>query len=246
MAQTEELIKLAFDMKKALLAVYDLEAIILFGSLGRGEGDEFSDVDLLLVIETDQDVATLGMEISEYLDPISKNKHIIVKTPRDYCTQRDVPGTIVFSAVNEGRILFDKKGWQEMYIPLDSYDSRKNEIIKLEYIRKAYDFLTQANTFLKKRNLFRCRDAARFGVARAIKGIFVKHDIEPPRDLGLVNLLSKAKNLEPGLVEHHRFFRELEDCCPNDADILEVQRISDILDRTVRVVNSIIVSYSPT
>jgi predicted nucleotidyltransferase len=49
----------AVEWKEALLDAYDPEVVILFGSLGRGDGDEFSDVDFLVVIKTDRDTKTL-------------------------------------------------------------------------------------------------------------------------------------------------------------------------------------------
>jgi predicted nucleotidyltransferase len=42
MSATAEQMRMALDLKEAILKAYDPEAIILFGSLGRGDGDEFS------------------------------------------------------------------------------------------------------------------------------------------------------------------------------------------------------------
>jgi len=53
MVHTAEQMRLAMALKEALLDAYDPEAMILFGSLGRGDADDFSDVDLLIVMETD-------------------------------------------------------------------------------------------------------------------------------------------------------------------------------------------------
>ena len=76
MARIEKQIRLAMALKEALLDAYDPEAIILFGSLGRGDADEFSDIDLLLVMETDRDAKELSEEMTEYLSPLSEDKHI--------------------------------------------------------------------------------------------------------------------------------------------------------------------------
>ena len=38
------------NLKEAILNDYDPEAVILFGSMGRGDVYEFSDVDLLVVL----------------------------------------------------------------------------------------------------------------------------------------------------------------------------------------------------
>lgn len=245
MTPTADQMRLALDLKEALLAAYDPEAIILFGSLGRGDADEFSDVDLLLIIETDRDLSDLSKEMAEYLDPLAKDKHIIVRTPQDFCRQRDIPGTIPFSVARDGQILFDKKGWRRRYLPLDSYETRKQEIIQQEYVQSAQDFLNQAELALQGNNLFRCRDFARFAVLRAIKGVFVEHDMDPPRETDLVELLSRAAEVESDLSQYIGFVRELNGYYPCEGDNSEKRRSSRMLERTVRSVRGIIGTYAP-
>ena len=243
MPPTKEQKRLAVDLKDGLLHAYDPEAVILFGSLGRGDADEFSDVDLFVVMETDRDVKELSEEMAGYLDSITKDKHIIVRTPRDFCRERDIPGTIVFSAVKDGQILFEKGDWQTRYLPVDSYRERKIEVIQREYVRSAHDFLTQAESSLRGSHFFRCRDFARFAAVRAIKGIFVKNDRHPPRELDLIDLLALAKEMEPDLMEDLETMRELNGYCPGKADAVERRRSRRMLDRTTRFVNKIIAGY---
>jgi len=244
MARTEEQIRLAVALKQALLDAYDPEAVILFGSLGRGDADEFSDVDLLLVMETDRDAKELSEEMTEYLTPLSEDKHIIVRTPVDFFRQRDIPGTIVFSAVAEGQILFEKMEWRSRALPVDPYDKRKKEVIREEYERSAHDFLALAESSFQKGTLFRCRDFARFAALRALKGLFVKHDIHPPRVTDLVILLNEANQLEPDVVQHAAFVRELNGYCPEETgDAAESLRIRSMVKRTAGFVREIVARY---
>ena len=240
MAVTEEQIRLASDLKDALLEAYDPEAVILFGSLGRGDADEFSDVDLLLVIETDRDASELSEEMARYLDPLAKDKHIIVRTPREFRRQRDIPGTIVYSAARDGRVLFSKAGWCERHPSKDSYGIRKQEVIEQEYVRSARDFLSQSEASLQKGRVFRCRDFARFAAARAIKGLFVKHDKHPKRETDLIDLLKEAQELEPDLMAYREFIRELNGYCPQKAAALENRRSADMVRKTARLVENIL------
>jgi len=245
MPPTEEQIRLAVNLKKALLDAYDPEAIILFGSIGRGDADEFSDVDLLVVMETDQDVSDLSKEMTEYLEPIATDKHVIVRTARDLCRQRDIPGNIIYSAVREGRVLFEKKDWEWQHLPEDSYDKRKLDVIQQEYVRSAYDFLAQSESSLQEGNLFRCRDFARFAAVRALKGIFVKHDTHPPRETDLLSLLEKAKKMEPDLAVENGFIRALNLYAPGKKGEVETRRCRDIFDQTVDFVKRMISRYTP-
>jgi predicted nucleotidyltransferase/HEPN domain-containing protein len=247
MPAAEELMGLAEALKEALLEAYEIEAILLFGSLGRGEADEFSDVDLLLVVETDRDTAVLGKEMAGYLGGLTQDKpmigHIIVKTPQEFCRQKDIPGTLVFSAEKDGRTLFDKKAWRRLHMPIDSYEKRKREVIDREYLRSAFDFLSRARSCLQSGSFYGCRDFARFAAARAIKGLFVKHDIHPPRGTDLADLLSKAKELEPDLVKCNEFIKELNQYCPGEADAAESRRSARMIDRTVMLVREIVPIY---
>jgi predicted nucleotidyltransferase len=244
MSSTAEQMAKAIALKDALLDVYDPEAVILFGSLGRGDGDEFSDVDLLVVMETDRDTKTLSEEMSRHLDPLARDKHVIVRTPEEFCRQRDIPGTLVFSTAKEGRFLFDKTGWQSRHEPADPYQVRKQEVIRLSYIREAQDFQAQAEASLQRGNLFRCRDLAKFAAARALKGLFVWHDIHPPRETDLVGLLEKAKALEPDLGKYAGFLRDLNVYCPAGSGTSETQRSRRLVERATSFVVEITGRYA--
>jgi len=243
MVQRAKQMKLAAALKEALLDACDPEAIVLFGSLGRGDADEFSDVDLLIVMETDRDVKDLGNEMAEDLNHISKDKHMIVRTPANFLRQMDIPGTIVFSATRDGQILFEKPGWRRQHAPADSYATRKKEVMRQEYAGSAHDFLARARASLQEENLFRCRDFARFAAARAIKGLFVKHDIHPPRETDLDQLLHKAEQLEPDLVRHKAFTAELNGYCPGKPDAIERRRCHGLVERTSGFVDEILARY---
>ena len=243
MVRITKQMRLAMALKEALLDAYDPEAIILFGSLGRGDADEFSDVDLLIVMEADRDVKDLGEEMAGYLNHLSKDKHIIVRTPENFRRQMDIPGTIVFSATRDGQILFEKAGRRTQHPPADSYAIRKKEVMRQEYAGSAHGFFAQAQSSLQEDNLFRCRDFARFAAARAIKGLFVKHDIHPPRETDLDKLMDKAKQLEPDLVRHKAFMGELNVYCPGKADPIERRRCHGLLERTSRFVKETLAKY---
>ncbi len=237
-ATAEQMAKVQ-EMKRALLDIYDLEAIILFGSLGRGDGDEFSDVDLLVVIETDQDIKTLSEEMTRYLDPLARDKHVIARTPMEFCRYKDIPGTLVFSAVNEGQILFEKADWQMNCEVTGSYETRKREVISKDYVLQAHDFLNQAESYFQEGHLFRCRDFAKFAAVRALKGILVHHDIHPQRELDLILLLKQVELLEPESAESAAFLQELNGYCPAGGDSPEILKCRRLLESLALFVKGI-------
>lgn len=225
-------LRLARTLKNALLKTYKLEAVILFGSLGRGDGDEFSDVDLLLVMETGGDADDLAKEMTGYLAHLTQDTHIILMSPGEYHRQCDIPGTLVYAAEKEGRILFDNGKWRKMDLPVESYETRKQEIIDREYIGASHDFLAKARTSLAEGHSFRSRDFLRFAVVRAVKGIFVRHDIHPPRDLDLVRLYKKVSALEPEMAQDDPWIAELNRYVPEKDGHGAFQEMNEYIART--------------
>lgn len=244
MLPTKEQRELAVHLKDAILAAYDPQAVILFGSLGRRDTDEFSDVDLLVIIETDRDTNELSKGINDDLDYITMEKHIIVRTPWDFFRQWDIPGTLDFSAVKEGRILFIQKNWPIQHLHPEPYSVRKQAVLDQEYIQTAYQFLARAESSLEMGNLFRCRDYTRFAVIKAIKGIFVSHNINPPRDTDLVTLIHIAKKLEHALAKHDAFIRELNGHCPDPGDAVESRRSRRMIRKTAEFLECVIALYA--
>ena len=245
MSMKDDQIRLVYLLKDSLLESYDLDALILFGSLGRGDGDEFSDVDLLVVMESDRDSNELSNEMIGRLAHLTKDIHILVRTPHDFFRQCDIPGTLVYAADREGRILFDSKEWRRQKTALKSYETRKMEVIKEEYMGQANDYLARARSSLHKGNLFRCRDYARFAALKAIKSIFVKHDTHPPRKTDLVELIGDAKDFEPGIEGHIEFITKLNSLCPGNAYSAEAERMKAVLDKTSLFIDEIIKGHEP-
>lgn len=75
MTRQDERLRLVRTIKDALLKAYELEAVILFGSLGRGDGDEFSDVDLLLVMDTGGNAENLVNEMTCHVAYLAQDIH---------------------------------------------------------------------------------------------------------------------------------------------------------------------------
>ena len=73
-----------------------------------------------------------------------------------------------------------------------------------------------------------------------MKGLFVKHDIHPPRGTDLIELLNKAKKLEPDLVLWADFLGELNSYCPGPYDIVESRRSGALIERVAAFVKEIV------
>lgn len=96
------------DMVKRIVEKFDPDRIILFGSRARGDHRPDSDIDLLVVMPVDGSVRDKRVEIRVALNSMHVAKDIVVVTPDQYRRWRDVPGTIVYPAIQEGRIVYER------------------------------------------------------------------------------------------------------------------------------------------
>jgi predicted nucleotidyltransferase len=84
------------------------DRIILFGSHARGDAGPDSDVDLLVVMPVKGSRREKRLQIALALDDIRVPKDIIVTTPEDFQSRKELAGTIERPAADEGMVLYVK------------------------------------------------------------------------------------------------------------------------------------------
>lgn len=84
-------------------------SILLFGSQARGDADESSDVDLLVVMELVSDRRLAAIEIRRSLRDLPVGKDIVVATPDEIASRGRVAGTIIHAALHEGRVVYERR-----------------------------------------------------------------------------------------------------------------------------------------
>lgn len=82
--------------------------IILFGSFAYGEPTKDSDIDLLIVMDTDEKPHKRAVGLRKLLKDLGVPKDVIVKTPDEYNRFKDVVGTIIYPAAHKGRVLYER------------------------------------------------------------------------------------------------------------------------------------------
>ena len=93
-------------MVKRLVEHFDPEQIILFGSHARGTASPDSDVDLLVVMPVSGSKRAKQVEMRVALHDIAVPKDIILVTPDQVERQRNVVGTLIRPALQEGKVLY--------------------------------------------------------------------------------------------------------------------------------------------
>ncbi|MCI4625205.1 MAG: nucleotidyltransferase domain-containing protein [Candidatus Magnetoovum sp. WYHC-5] len=97
-------------IKEALFKIisnFNPEKIILFGSFAYGHPDFNSDIDLLVVMNTALPPYERAVPIRKALRDIGFPFDIIVKTPYELICYQDIVGTIAYTAIHKGKILYE-------------------------------------------------------------------------------------------------------------------------------------------
>lgn len=96
------------EIVKRIIARFDPEQIILFGSYARGDAGSDSDMDILVVMPVKGSKRRLQLQIRSALHDIYLPMDIIVSDTEEFNWRKDIVGTIEWPAVHEGKVLYAK------------------------------------------------------------------------------------------------------------------------------------------
>lgn len=92
---------------RLLVAAAKPSKIILFGSRARGDADDGSDFDILVVEPSAANRRTEMVRLQEAVAPLCPPIDILVFSNQDVTDWGDVRGTVLYPALREGLILYD-------------------------------------------------------------------------------------------------------------------------------------------
>lgn len=92
-----------------IIKEFNPEKIILFGSYAYGKPTVDSDIDLMIVMDTDEKPHKRAVSIRKALKDIGIPKDIIVKTPQEFKRFKDIVGTVIYPAAHKGKLLYEKR-----------------------------------------------------------------------------------------------------------------------------------------
>jgi predicted nucleotidyltransferase len=104
--QRAEIIRTVRD---AAVRLMNPERIILFGSAARDQPAPDSDLDILIVLETDLPFAKRGIQLRLALADLRVPMDIIVLTPAEFEKYRDVPGMLQHIACATGKVIYERE-----------------------------------------------------------------------------------------------------------------------------------------
>jgi len=94
------------QIRQLILDSVSLERLILFGSRARDDAREDSDVDLLVVMETESKSAYRSLPIRKALKDIHVSKDIVVYTPEEFQSWLPASASLAARAAKEGLELY--------------------------------------------------------------------------------------------------------------------------------------------
>ncbi len=92
---------------KRVLTSTQPSRIILFGSYGRGNADEGSDLDLMVVLPEAPDKYDEMVRLHKAVGNLGIGVDVLVYSEAEYQRRSQVPGTVLYWARKEGRQLYE-------------------------------------------------------------------------------------------------------------------------------------------
>ena len=89
------------------LEEYGAETGILFGSSARGDSDDYSDIDLIVVKRTDRRFLDRLGDIVDIIEP-NFALDVLVYTPEEFRRMRDEGNPLITRALEEGKVIYER------------------------------------------------------------------------------------------------------------------------------------------
>jgi predicted nucleotidyltransferase len=96
------------DTVRQIVQQFQPERIILFGSYAHGQPDPDSDVDLLIVMESDERPAARATRISRFLRPRPFPMDIMVRTPKEIRQRLEMGDYFILEVLERGKVLYER------------------------------------------------------------------------------------------------------------------------------------------
>lgn len=95
------------EIGKRIVRHFKPQKIILFGSYANGTPTEQSDLDLLIIKDSAYPSRLQNRKVRKILSDLRIPVDVIVKTPEEFKTYKDIIGTIIYPANKFGKVIYE-------------------------------------------------------------------------------------------------------------------------------------------
>jgi predicted nucleotidyltransferase len=103
---TDELVR---EVTQLIVARFNPKRIIAFGSYARGEHGPDSDLDLIVEMESDKSFWERSNEVGRLFIPRDWALDLLVYTPEELATEKDIWGTLPQMIEAEEKVLYERQ-----------------------------------------------------------------------------------------------------------------------------------------
>jgi predicted nucleotidyltransferase len=96
------------ELLPVLIEAYDPEKVVLFGSMARGNVAEWSDLDLLIVKETDEPFLDRSVRVA-LLCRAMVGVDYLVYTPAELANMIERGNPFILQALGDGQVLYERR-----------------------------------------------------------------------------------------------------------------------------------------
>jgi uncharacterized protein len=96
------------DVKNQIIKAFDPHRIIVFGSYAYGKPTPDSDLDLLIVMDSDERPAARAVKVSRLLRPRPFPMDILVRTPGEIEYRLDIGDYFIREIIERGQVLYER------------------------------------------------------------------------------------------------------------------------------------------
>jgi len=97
------------EVVEMIASKFKPEKIILFGSYASGTPTEESDLDLLVIKDSDVPSRLQNRDVRKVTSGLKIPMDVIVKTTNDFERYKDIVGTIIYPANKFGRVVYESR-----------------------------------------------------------------------------------------------------------------------------------------
>lgn len=103
---TEALVQ---EITNKIVERFDPEKIVLFGSHSTGTARSDSDVDLLIIMDTNESSIDRAIEVKKVCRPRFVSMDVLVKTPKEVETTLERGSFFLNQILDRGRVLYERQ-----------------------------------------------------------------------------------------------------------------------------------------